>query len=286
MIVWPQSLIREIAARRCIFFLGAGISASAKDQNGRSPKTWAEFLNSAAQLIPNTTTRSVVSKLIDQCNYLLALQGIKDAVDPGEYRDLLDSNFNNPNFNPGVLHRLINELDARVVITTNFDKVYEKHCLSTGSNGAFKVINYYSKDICDELRSDTRLIVKAHGTIDEIRQMIFTRAEYHEARRSYPNFYEVLKALFLTNTVIFMGCGLQDPDVLLLLEDVKIVSSSQRPHYLVTIDREHASPLVSDWLNTYNVKPLFFGPTFDDLITDLEELVSSVEDERALTRVG
>jgi len=32
----------------------------------------------------------------------------------------------------------------------------------------------------------------------------------------------MLKALFLTNTVLFIGCGLNDPDVVLLLEDVKI----------------------------------------------------------------
>lgn len=38
MISWPRSLIREVAARRCVFFLGAGVSASSIDDHGVHPK--------------------------------------------------------------------------------------------------------------------------------------------------------------------------------------------------------------------------------------------------------
>jgi hypothetical protein len=44
MIAWPPSLVREVAARRCVFFLGAGVSASASDKDGNHPSTWKEFL--------------------------------------------------------------------------------------------------------------------------------------------------------------------------------------------------------------------------------------------------
>ena len=44
MIEWPDLLIDAIARRRCVLFLGSGISANAKNIDGKKPPTWAEFL--------------------------------------------------------------------------------------------------------------------------------------------------------------------------------------------------------------------------------------------------
>ena len=95
------------------------------------------------------------------------------------------------------------------------------------------MVSYHSSDLVDEIRSDTRLIIKAHGNIDDISKMIFTRAEYRRAKSEHAKFYDILKAVFLTHTAIFVGCSMEDPDVLLLLEDVKITASAERPHYVL-----------------------------------------------------
>ena len=283
MIDWPASLVREVAARRCVFFLGAGISSSAVDADDNHPKTWFEFLSEACNLVRDRLLRESINHLISEKSYLLALEGIKSNVDPAEFRTLLDGSFNNPGFQPSDLHSLINELDSRIVTTTNFDKIYEKACNMRETQGAFKVVNYHSDDLCDELRSDTRLIIKAHGSIDEISKMIFTRAEYHEARSKHHRFYEVLKAIFLTNTVVFLGCGMEDPDVLLLLEDVKIMSASEKPHYVVVKDGDLSPIVLSDWKNTYNVVPLKYGPDHADLIGEIASFRDEVLSERATT---
>ncbi|WP_445730680.1 SIR2 family protein [Methylocystis sp. IM2] len=137
-----------------------------------------------------------IGRFITERKYLLALQAIKDEVDPGDYQELLNQNFNEPVFEASKLHEIIFALDSRLVITTNFDKIYEKHCLNVSTEG-FKVIPYNSTSLADELRSDTRLIIKAHGSIDEISAMIFTRGQYHSAKRDNPGFYGLLKAIFL-----------------------------------------------------------------------------------------
>jgi hypothetical protein len=42
-------------------------------------------------------------------------------------------------------------LDAKVVITTNFDKIYEGYCHSfAGSAAAYKTISYRQDDLADE----------------------------------------------------------------------------------------------------------------------------------------
>jgi len=285
MILWPISLVREIAARRCVFFLGAGVSASALDRTGNSPKTWGEFITEASALIQNRREKTEVEKLIKSKQYLLALQGVRDRVNQADYRDLLDKHFNNQNYQPSQLHECIYELDSRIVITTNFDRIYEKYCLKTANTEAYKIINYYSCDLVDEIRSDARLIIKAHGSIDDISKMIFTRSEYHQVKQSHSQFYEIIKAIFLTHTVVFIGCSLADPDVLLLLEDVKITGSSERPHYAIIKKNSMSTLELSDWRKTYNICALEYAPTHNDLLIDLQLLLEHVDRERSTSSV-
>jgi hypothetical protein len=280
VINWPDTLVREVAKRRCVLFLGAGVSASATGVGGIRPKEWQQFLIDACRLIAALDRRTIVGQLITERRYLLALQAIKDEVDAGDYQTLLNDNFNTPAFQPSKLHEIIFDLDSRLVITTNFDKIYERYCLNESTEG-FKVIPYYSPSLADELRSDTRIIIKAHGSIDDVQRMFFTRAEYHSAKQNNSNFYEILKAIFLLNTVIFLGCGFEDPDVQLLLEEVKITSSGNRPHYILIKEGSQIDFGIRDWHKTYNVKALEYGPDHNDLITDLEGLLRRVDAMRA-----
>lgn len=282
MISWPQSLITEVARRRCIIFLGAGVSASSTNPNGKRPQEWKEFLRAAVSLVSESAVQDQIYELINQNKLLLSLQAISDEVDPGDYHALLNASFNDATFEPSDLHKIIFNLDSRLVITTNFDKIYEKHCL-TASNEGFKVIPYYSNSLGDEIRSDTRLIIKAHGSIDEIGSMVFTKAQYHKAKEKHASFYGILKALLLTNTCIFIGCSMDDPDVLLLLEEVRITANPNRPHYALLKEGTHSSYVKKDMKSAYNVRCLEYGPSHDNLIKDLESLYAQVEYIRSIS---
>lgn len=282
MINWPKTLITEIVRRRCIFFLGAGVAASSINPAGHHPKEWKAFLTEAADLVLVPAKKAIVLELIAQNKLLLALQAISTDADPADYQNLLNQNFNDPTFEPSNLHQVIFELDSRLVITTNFDKIYEKLCLRASVEG-FKVIPYYSTAFGDEIRSDTRLIIKAHGSIDELQKMIFTKSQYHAAKENHGSFYSILKGLLLTNTCIFIGCGLDDPDVLLLLEDVKITASPNRPHYALLREGSHNEYAKDDLLSCYNVKALEYGPDHADLVNDLKAVLENVNALRSIS---
>lgn len=280
MINWPTSLIDELAQRRCILFLGAGVAASARNSVGNSPLDWNTFLVEATRLISKPDDKGAVTQLIHERKFPLALNAIADLADPGDYQSFLTRCFNDSSFEPSELHSVILDIDARFVITTNFDKIYEKHCL-TVSNVGFKVIPYYSGSLADEIRSDTRLIIKAHGSIDDISKMVFTRKEYHQAKKQHPEFYNLLKALLLTNTCVFIGCGMEDPDVLLLLEELKMTTNSNRPHYALLREGAVSPFITQDLSSTYNVRSLFYGSDHSDLILSLKGLYTEIEGIRA-----
>ena len=210
---------------------------------------------------------------------MLALQAIYGKANPGDYHELINRNFLAPRFKAGSLHDVIYRIDQRIVITTNFDKIYETHCLSTSTEG-YKVINYDSTSIADELRSDTRLIIKAHGSIDNYDGMIFTREQYRKAKKEHSSFYQMLRSLFRIFTTVFIGCGMEDPDVMLVLEDIALVGSGRRPHYAVVKEGAHDPFVVRDWAESYNVQGIEYGPTHESLIEDLEGLFAEVDELR------
>jgi hypothetical protein len=90
----------------------------------------------------------------------------------------------------------------------------------------------------------------------------------------------LLKAVFLAHTCIFVGCSLDDPDVLLVLEDIRVTATNQRPHYALVMSGEHSSYALRDWQDAFNIRALEYGPTHDDLVVDLRELHGRVEDHR------
>ena len=72
VISWPAGLVREVAKRRCAFFLGAGVSATAANPTGVRPKDWGEFLQEACTLVQVPDKRMQIEALVSEKRYLLA----------------------------------------------------------------------------------------------------------------------------------------------------------------------------------------------------------------------
>ncbi|MGG4266191.1 SIR2 family NAD-dependent protein deacylase [Peribacillus simplex] len=276
VINWPEHLITELAERRCIIFVGSGVSATAKNNSGRSPKTWGVFLEESLSLINEGSNQEFIKKLIREKNYLLALQCIYDHSDNNEYVNFLRNEFSTPNYQPNSIHRDIADIDSKIVITTNFDKIYEKACYGDGHT----IINYTETNLIENLRSNQRLIIKAHGNINDIGNMIFTKRQYFEAKRQYSEFYNILSALFITNTILFIGCGLSDPDINLMLENVYKTTGTTMSHYVVSLDDVNPN-IMKDWKDSYNINTLKYGPDYSDLAPNIENLKDAVLSYRA-----
>lgn len=282
-IVWPENLIEEIAYRRAVIFLGSGVSVTAKNDDGESPETWGSFINNIKKLIVNPKQEDLdfINKMIEQENFLLALQAIYDLCDSGSYSKYLKDNFSRGGFKPSEAHKAIKDIDSKIVITTNFDKIYDNLC-----NGPNYVVYDYqkTKSIISIIKSPENIIIKAHGSIDDTDEIIFTSKQYYQTQENYPEFYSLLKSLFQTHTVLFLGYSLSDPDINLVLQSIRNTSNSASPHYIV-IKEGISKHIIKHWEDTYNVRCLEYGPNFSDFTENLEELrnlVLGLRDERKI----
>ncbi len=279
-ISWPDSLVHCIADRRCVLFLGAGLSATATPKDPKSTSKipdWDTFLQAANKsLINDATLQRDIDELLAQKNNLLALQAIYDHADSADYNKFLSDRFNNQLFKQSAIHETIYNLDSRIVITTNFDKIYDTYCQSTDREDGYKIITYYNEDLCDAVRSGTYVIIKAHGTIDEPSKMIFTQRQYTSARYTQSHFYNTLKALFTVYTVVFIGCSLSDPDMLLLLEEVKHTGQKDAGHYMFACGVQKEIQ-VKHIERNFGVKQINYGSTHADLEGALNDLFDRVD---------
>lgn len=100
--IWPDNLVEELAYRRCLIFLGSGISATAKNDTGESPDTWGAFLNNVKLKMknPSEDDKKFVEDMLKKQNYLLALQAIADLCDSGEYSNYLKSQYLRGKYKP------------------------------------------------------------------------------------------------------------------------------------------------------------------------------------------
>jgi hypothetical protein len=284
MINWPDSLIADLARRKCVLFLGAGVSMNSVTENGERPPGWREFLSYCLTFVPPPNDH--IQKLIESDDLLTACELLKEKL-ADEWNQRLADRFVTPKYPSSHLHREIFKLDSRIVLTQNFDKIYDVYAQAETS-GSTMIKLYYDADTPMVLRGNYRAVIKVHGTIDEPSKMIFTREDYVRLRYQYRAFQSLIDALFLTHTFLFIGCSLVDPDLRLFLEQHAYAHPSAPPHYMTAPSGEVHGDLDSSIKRNMNLRLLRYEPTdgHRELTESVEALVEAVEQSREAVAVS
>lgn len=264
--------------------LGSGISKNCANPAGREPKTWLELLQS---LMVRLSPHKHIASLLGKNDYLTACELIKHGIGRDAFNDAMRDEYLTPGYLHARIHESIFKLDSRVVATPNFDKIYETYA-NHQAGASIAVKHQFDPDVALYLRDSGRVILKIHGSIDSPDRLIFTRHEYAEARERYRSFYSLLEALALTHTFLFLGCGVNDPDVRLLLEDTFFRHPSGRRHFFVLPKNALHQEVRNSFERSMNIAVLLYNPALDhrELVDSVDHLVNIVEAERDQLRVS
>ncbi|MGZ0051500.1 SIR2 family protein [Brevibacillus gelatini] len=279
MIQWPKTLVRDIARRKAVVFIGAGISRNSTNKDGLRPPTWEAFLLEALEQLPDG--QEEIKRFINEKDYLTACEIIYNRMGRTAFNDFAIQKFQRPGFESHEIHESIFKLDSRIVATPNVDKIYETYANSV-SKGTIAVKNYHDADLANKIRSEDFVIIKVHGTTESPDGMIFTRKQYAEARYKHASFYQIMSALVLTHTFIFLGCGFSDPDIRLILEEYTFKHPGCRPHFFVTAmdNINHDFKATIEENLSLNVLTYSSENNHRELVLSLANLVLLVEEEK------
>lgn len=279
MIDWPKDVVEAIARRRVVLFLGAGVSMNSVNGAGSRPPSWKDVLQKGIDRCGGSKTE--MKRLLKANDYLGCCQIIKNRMGLA-WASFIEEQFQAPKFKDAEIHRAIFELDSSIVATPNFDKIYDDFAVKQ-TDGFLKVKKFYDDDIPRVLRGgvEQRLILKIHGCIDTPDKLIFTREDYASARHFHHNFYRVLDALFFTHTFVFIGCGMTDPDLNLLLEQYARSFSGAPAHY-VLLSGKHSDDYKRLLESNYNLHTLSYSPNENhkELLESVQSLREKVSERR------
>ncbi len=277
-------LVRELSQRRAVVVLGAGASASSVSKSGLHPPTWEGLLRKGIDLLHDGLDRSQAVQFIDNHQYLEAAEIFVRRSDDADRENFYRACFATPNFKASGLHEAVRSIDAKVVVTTNYDEVYDQLCRTGDGADGYSVIKYYDDNrFIEVMRSDQRLIVKAHGCVTDPARLILSRSQYQAARFSRPQFFNNLDAVFTLNTVLFIGCSLDDPDLQLLLQHAALSTPSSRSHYALIPDSV-PRPIQDSFREAFHIEPWLYktsGGSHGNATLALEDLAARVIANRA-----
>lgn len=133
------------------------------------------------------------------------------------YRKKVEDGFKN-NCIPNEIHDLILSLHPNHILTTNYDTLLEETAIKFGRN--FSVLN--SNKVVAKAET-SNYIIKVHG--DFSADFVLKEQDYLDYENKYLLIDNLVKTIFATNLVIFVGYGLNDYNIKLILNWVKNVQS-------------------------------------------------------------
>lgn len=274
----PPRLVEQAQGRRCIAFVGTGLSAAA------GAPSWSvliekfiDFAVSERKVTPKD--RQALIDAVASRGPEIVAGALKNVVGMGRFHSFLERELKG--LSPQSVHSaIINPPHLfRAVFTTNYDRLIEKAFASAYPDDDLCVAT--PEEIVLARRADERnefYLLKLHGCISRDNQVL-TRPEFIdlELNQAYGDF---VLAQFMCNSLLFMGHSLSDDDTKRCLERLgRGASPSDVRHYCL-IRRRDIHPLVQDSMSTlYGVEFIEYDD-HEDVVPFLKELTRLVYAEK------
>lgn len=207
-------LAEELLKEKLVIFVGAGASI---DSNLPS---WNTLIQAFAKELKLKEGELSDDEILDIPEEYYKIFG------KVPFYDILDKIFNKE-FSPNSIHEILEKLEINYIITTNFDTLIEK---KLNKSYEYDVIKK-DEDLAHSSRN--KMIIKMHGDLKN-KNIILKRSDFKEYAKKFPLISTFIKGLFTTNTILFIGYSLNDPNVKNMLSWIKkILKEDFRKVYLV-----------------------------------------------------
>lgn len=199
-------------------FVGAGLS------RGEGLPDWRELLEEAARdaEVPMSDDLPLVAEYIvlsGRYTHEQLADHIRDRILAREAQ-------------PGDAHRHLKRLPLDQIWTTNYDSLVEDVCTDS-----HLVIH---DDDVTQVGGARRAVIKMHGSIGTpgwAHPPIITRKDFETYRLTHPRMWALLKATYLSRTMLFLGFSFADPNIDILLQLARTLGTSVGDRHMTVMRR-------------------------------------------------
>lgn len=138
-----------------------------------------------------------------------------------------------PGVEPSEAHDRLLALPVPDVWTTNFDELIER----AAARDVRDVQVFAEDEDLAHTRPAMKRVYKMHGSVraaDASADLVISRDDFERYPTSHPRLWQLLRAHFLTRSVLFLGFSLTDPNITEIFRLARLDTPTvQRPHYAV-----------------------------------------------------
>jgi hypothetical protein len=236
----PEELIESVRARKCILFVGSGLSSLA------GFPTWPQLIDrlvAKAKRSPNARLEGL-GAMEARRDYLMLAEFARDTLGAWDYTRVLKKELDQP-IPASPVHRLIAGTDYRGIITTNYDRLLETTITQVRNRAPSTFTTNGIEAMGEALFNPDLFIYKMHGDILSPASIVLSTRDYDRMILRNPHVRSFLFGAVLNHTLLFVGYSLSDPDFNLLLRELTLMFENYVPaHYALLPDtgafeREH-----------------------------------------------
>ena len=272
-----RDLIDAVKRQRIVPFVGAGLS-----QPMNMP-LWGEALKTLHRRLPNLNDPHVTA-LIDSGEYLEAAQVLADH-DAVLTNNFIRTTYRVPSIDGPVV--LLPRVAHGCIVTTNFDDAIEE--VYKRSNVAFNGYMHGTQhhNFFTRLVRGEHSILKLHGDADDSQTYILTKTKYTKAYGEPLEFQKplpkALRQIFISNSLLFLGCSLEQDRTLELFGRVRDQSEYEIPNHYAILpapDSPAAKQQKESNLLKLNIQPIWYPGSKHEFVEKLLRLVIDVAENR------
>lgn len=275
-----EELKRLISENKVIPFVGAGVSKDVKYKNGEKAfVNWKELLEILNTKVPEEPTKNYIKHCIDtkKIDYLQIADMIENELSEHDFNKELKEIFNIDlsliDEKTLELAKTIWELNSKLIITTNYDKILNYSCSDINKNyWDIEALFEQAKLLRDGVENPT--IWHIHGHIDNVDNIILTSKKYNELyttnseNSKYKSALETLRHIISSKSLLFIGFSLDDEFVVKQLNrTIDIFGGNSHEHYVLC--KKGSNP---NTLNK-NIRVIEYENHGQDLIDKIKSLI-------------
>lgn len=274
-----QDLLASVERGRVVPFVGAGMSKP------MGMPLWGEALKELLGRLPGANAAGI-SALIDAGQYVAAAQALleHDAVQTSNF---IRTKYRVQKIKLGGPMGLLPRIAKGCVITTNFDDAIEQTYRGVGIEFDAYMHGTQEHNFFPRLVRGDRCLLKLHGDAETPATHILTQAQYAGGYGNPLDFHKplpkALRQVFVSQSLLFLGCSLEQDWTLDLLEKAKQADEYAIPNHYAILpepDGAQAKQQKATRLLTLNIQPLWYPAGQHEFVERYLHLIVDVTERR------
>lgn len=219
----PAPLLDALKQRRLVAFIGAGVSQRCYSKTRTPLSGWSGLLldlirwSTRGGLLDEETANELYD-LLQREEFLIVAQECRDRLGDEYLGKFVGDVFNPDGVVPARVHELLAAIPFSGYITTNYDNLLER-AYGRVHNRQLRLL--FPESAAAFVRSGNRFpaLLKLHGDLDDPVSIVLGHRDYLRLIWM-PQYADLLRSILTEYTLLFVGYGLGDLDILLRLDQL------------------------------------------------------------------